>query len=238
MTLLSDRILNIIRNYYPALVNGTVHPFVGRIIRQWIRRYHSEIKRVESLESLRLGLKNQPLQTPSPLVYQRVQKQLPAMAKSTAQAAYPWQYWLVPLLFLLLAAVLIRIALPPVIPVNWSAEGQGIESFRVYRSAGSESQTNGSADSRLVYEISANRTQETYGFVDLPLLPSNEIVYRIDALGKDDLIADTATLVSDGLSAFVSQLLLLIITALAAYILWSIAVQFIDHGKRKRLNPA
>lgn len=158
--------------------------------------------------------------SPRPEIYQNLQAQLIDQKQFAPSPVRQRQLWAIPLGLLIVAGILLWQALPPGITLAWSTQAQEVQTFRIYR--GNAGENAGLAEDKfvLVNEVPADSFDNTYTFTDVPLLPGNDIVYRIDAVDKQGLLATTKTLVGSGVNALLGQITLMVIGLSIVYVLW------------------
>jgi len=183
---------------------------------------HNQAAQIEfrAIRTLQSSLHSQPTLAPKPEAFQLIQQRVTADVPTEQILDRQWKLWAIPLGLLIVAGILLWQALPPVITLVWSAQGQELTTFKVYRGLSNAAGPITVEDFILIDEVPADSLNNTYTFKDVPLLPGTQVVYRIDAVDEQGLLATTKTLASNGVHVLLSQVTLMIIGLFIIYVLW------------------
>ncbi len=220
LDVIQNKIRNQIRSWYPLYANGTLLWPKRWVVRLWLSRKHIARSELRAIQSLQASVRDQPILTPRPETLLRIQARVQSQYQTSPMPSRQWQLWAIPLGLLIVAGILLWQALPPVITLAWSAQGQEVETFRVYRGIAGEKASLAGDNFILVNEVPADSIDNTYTFTDAPLLPGNNIIYRIDAVDEQGLLATTKTLTGNGINALLGQVTLMVIGIFIVYVLW------------------
>jgi hypothetical protein len=191
-----------LRPLLPLYLTGRLSPLQRRIVSAWLERSAAARAELAGLRRLRAGLETVLSQTDSPMAWPR----LDAAADSrTAAAGRGFSArWVAGMALGLLLIVITWVALPPAIQLEWSVAGTSPVEFRIYRADGP-----GSTSFELVEQIPAGGPEASYQFRDYQLIPGREYVYRIEAIGPNDVPVADEWVTRDTWPALPGQLALL-----------------------------
>ncbi len=217
---LQEKIHELIRSWYPLYANNSLQGPKRFITRYWLSRSKTAQIEFQAIRTLQSSLQSQPTVAPQPETFKRIQKRVTTDVQFGQIFSRQRQPWAIPLGLLIVAGILLWQALPPVITLAWSAQGQDLTTFKVYRGISDASAPITADDFVLIGEVPADSTDNTYTITDTPLFPGNNILYRIDAVNEQGFLATTKTLTGNGIEALFSQVTLALIAFFVVYVLW------------------
>ena len=220
LDVLQNKLRNQIRSWYPLYANQTLARPKRWVVRLWLSRNHVARSELRAIQSLQASVRDQPILTPRSETLLRIQARVQSQYQTGPMPSRQWQLWAIPLGLLIVAGILLWQALPPVITLVWSTQGQEVQSFKVYRGIASDHGGVVGDNFVLVNEVPADSIDNTYTYTDAPLLPGSKVVYRIDAVDELGLLATTRTLVGNGDNALLGQVTLMVIGLFIVYVLW------------------
>ena len=219
-----------IREYLPAYVNGTLGILQRRLLDGWLARDAALQDELSELSSLHSVMHNQPLDAPDPSILVRIRA---AAASEPVQPRVSWRpslVWPLTVTILVLAVILLWRTLPPGLEVSWSLSGPAPESFKVYRAS---VDSTSSDEFSLIGELPAQTGIAKYDYTDIRLVPGQQFLYQVEAIGDSGNTITSAALVGNALEAFPRQLLFLIILAVIGFAV----VKMLRQLKTLLLNP-
>jgi hypothetical protein len=108
----------------------------------------------------------------------------------------------------------------PGISLQWSAYGDRVDSFRIYRSI------NDSSNYELIYETSAGKTDTHYSYVDTFLIPWSSYSYVVGGIKSGEEFALSEKVSSRAISVLPGQLALIITSLILGYTFtWMIKIK-------------
>jgi len=186
------------RDLMPWYLSGTLSPAETQAMEAWLQDDPEARVELEAWERVRSSVAGQPEPEPSPVVWQRVQSRLQGEASDRHVSLLPRLAWGLALATAIL--VLLWAVLRPGITLEWSARGDALTGFRIYRAP------LGSADFGLLGEISADPDVQAYTYVDARPWSRQTYVYRIEAIGPEGETAASQAITAGALDALPSQL--------------------------------
>ena len=220
-----------------AYANRSLNPLASYLVVIWLKLSPSARHRVSSIRRLSEAINSQLQYQPNPIILQRIRAQIKLQPAPTIPATSVRSIWILQAVLAILAFVLIWRALPPGIILEWSVQNGEPSKFMVYRAA-----TSGAVSDPqfvLLDEIPADTGNRPYMFTDIRLLPGQTYLYRVEAVDRNGLLADTQSTVGSGLDVLPSQLALLFSGSVVAYVLWRSSRHWLDvslNSKGARLS--
>lgn len=235
---MKNQIRRIFQDFLLAYCNGSIKPFQRFLVDLWIRYDSRAQEELAALKQLSLAVNNQAEQQPEPRVFLQIQERTrrhqdlsPAIASQRK-----WAYLLSAFFGLGVIIFLAFRLLPPGVSLLWSIESGQPASFRIYRAPVGERETGPSPEFRLIQEIPADNTDLEYSYLDVIPLPFQSYIYRVDVINSGGDIADSRTVIGDGLSALTGQLTLLMVIVFSGLLIWSMARSGYFNGEYLRLS--
>lgn len=186
------------RDLMPWYLSGTLSPAETKAMEAWLQDDPEARVELEAWERVRSLVAGQPEPEPSPAVWRRVQSRLQAEASDRQVSMLPRLAWGLALAVGVL--VLLWAVLRPGITLEWSAQGEPLTGFRIYRAP------LGSADFGLVGEVAADPKAQAYTYTDARPWSGQTYVYRVEALGPEGETAASQAITAGALDALPSQL--------------------------------
>lgn len=211
-------IRSVLRSLLPAYVNETLHPFGRKLVGWWVRRDSVATEDLDQLLVVRNAINAQPVFSPSPEVWKRIQASTTTSPELSTSASKPqvfWKAWAVGMALIVLSFLLLWYALPPGVTLQWTTHGEQPAAFRIYRA------TSTSQQFELLDEMSASDRvtsleARVYTYRDIILLPGQEYVYRVEMIDHNGLVF-SQTIMSSAAQALPGQLALLFAMLLVFY---------------------
>jgi hypothetical protein len=218
--MLQEKLRQLVGSWYPLYANNTLSRPKRMVTRFWLSRSKTAQIEFQAIRTLQSSLLSQPTLAPKPEALKRIQEKVTTDVQTGRIFSRQWQPWAIPLGLLIVAGILLWQALPPVITLAWSAQGQELKTFKVYRGISDASAPITGDDFVLIGVVPADSIDNTYTITDAPLLPGKNILYRIDAVNDQGILATTRTLAGNGISALLGQIALMLIALFVVYVLW------------------
>ena len=186
------------RDLLPWYMIGALPPADRQAVETWLQDDPKALGELEAWERARAAIAGQPEPAPAPAVWRRVQSRLQAEASGRQVSMLPRLAWGLALATAIL--VLLWAVLRPGITLEWSARGDALTGFRIYRAP------LGSADFGLLGEVSADPDVQAYTYVDARPWSRQTYVYRVEAIGPEGETAASQAITAGALDALPSQL--------------------------------
>lgn len=199
-----------LRALLPWYLNGTLSAAEQRAVSTWL---HEEVEAQAELaawQRVQAAVGQQPVQPPSSQVRQRLMAEIRTL-QGTKRPAFTWPQLAWGTALALAVLMLLWITVQPGIVLQWSVADGGPAAFRVYRAPV------GSADFGLVGELPAGADAQAYSYVDTRLLPGQQYVYRVEAVGQGGQVAASQAITASALEALPGQLAILLTSLLVGY---------------------
>jgi hypothetical protein len=168
-----------IRKLIPWYINDSLSPSEQGVVKSGISGDDGARTDFEAWKQIHLAVISQDQQVPSVLVHQRIMANL--HESPLARGKYTWSGWnlLAGTLLTLSVLILLWLAVQPGVVLQWSLNGDGVTSYRIYRAM------QGSSQYEMLKEIPARVNQWEYDFVDTLLVPGKNYKYRVEGIGAD-----------------------------------------------------
>ena len=196
----------------PWYLNNTLSPADRRKVETWLAARPDRELLLAEYDQVQQVVRTQPLEAVSPKVKLRLRARLNTQAKMAPvkERPTPWT-WAFGLL--LMTAVLFGLwfTFQPGVILEWSAGGEAIETFQVYRAA------QGSGAFELLHEMSPKGSKGRYSYVDLALWPGQTYSYRVIGIAADGQATNSPVVTGDTWILIQTQLAILLISLIAGY---------------------
>jgi hypothetical protein len=203
-------IRKIITSLIPRYVQGASSSFEKKLVRHFADQDPVLKEEVQQQLALKSMTRRQPVFHPSPAVLPALQAKIAAMPVRS-EAQLPFSTWALGMVMVFLALFIFIQTIPPGIQLKWSAQGEPLAGFRVYRAV------EGTDQFELLTELKYSPDTSNYTFLDPMSLPGRQYTYRVDGLSLEGETIVRESLMANGADALLGQIVVLVTALLMMY---------------------